>query len=69
MNPNTPFRERLAGLLAEYMESEDVSAEIAIACATADLRHIADSHEADYGRADSLGYRHYREERDRKQVD
>ena len=69
MNPNTPFRERLAALLAEYMEAEDVSAEIAIACATADLRHIADAHEADYGRADSLGYRHYCEERDRKQVD
>ena len=58
MDQDTQLRERLATLLTEYMEKEDVSAEIAIACATADLRHFADTHEADYGHADSLGYRH-----------
>jgi hypothetical protein len=42
MNPNSDLRERLATLLTDYMKTEDVSAEIAIACATADLRHFAD---------------------------
>ena len=69
MNQNSQLRERLAALLTEYMETEDVSAEIAIACATADLRHIADANEADYGRADSLGYQHYIEERVQQRVD
>jgi len=68
MNPNSDLRERLATLLTEYMEAEDVSAGIAIACATADLRHFADTHEADYGDADSLGYRHYCEENGQKQI-
>ena len=68
MDQDTPLRERLAALLTDCMETEDVSAEIAIACATADLRHFADLHQADYGQADSLGYQHYREEHGRKQI-
>ena len=68
MAQDTQLRERLATLLTEYMEAEEVSAEIAIACATADLRHFADTHGADYGHADSLGYRHYCEENGRQQV-
>ncbi|MGC9998493.1 MAG: hypothetical protein ABSE21_00185 [Bryobacteraceae bacterium] len=68
MDQDTQLRQRLATLLTEYMETEDVSAEIAIACATADLRHFADTHEADYGDADSLGYRHYCEENGQKQI-
>jgi hypothetical protein len=68
MDQDTQLRERLATLLTEYMDTEDVSAEIAIACATADLRHFADRHEADYAHADSLGYRHYCEEIGRKQI-
>ena len=68
MDQDTQLRKRLATLLTEYMETEDVSAEIAIACATADLRHFADAHQADYGQADSLGYQHYREENGRQQI-
>ena len=68
MNPNSDLRERLATLLTDYMKTEDVSAEIAIACATADLRHFADLHQAVYGQADSLGYQHYCEENGRKQI-
>jgi hypothetical protein len=62
------LRDQLRSVLAAYAEENDLSMDCAIACATADLRHLADEAEADYGRANDLGYCHYCEEDGQRQV-
>lgn len=47
------------------IERESLPPQVAIACASAGLRRLADSYRVDYGAAEQLGAAHYREEQRR----
>jgi hypothetical protein len=62
LEPMRDLRTELRAIVDRYFECETVPSEVAIACVTADLRHLADEKGADYAHADALGYSHYCEE-------
>jgi hypothetical protein len=57
------LRDRLREMLVAHIAEQEISASNAISDFCADLRHLADEHNADYGKADDEGYEHYAAER------